>query len=115
MKHTEDQIEHRRTTIISTIAAVHFLLSVVLLFLVAGTSMSRFDGGGPAYLTALLLKNAFELLRFPLATAFQLLEIRNTGVWGWLVYLANSVLWGWAGWRAIRYWRSRQGGALDNL
>ena len=77
--------------------------------------MSRFDGGGPADLVDLLLKNVFEILRFPLATTFQLLEIRNTGVWGWLMYLANSVLWGWAGWRSIRYWRSRHGGALDNL
>jgi hypothetical protein len=115
MQHTKNPIEHRRTTIISTITAVHFLLSVVLLFLAAGASMSRFDGGGPADLPALLLKNAFEILRFPLATTFTLLEIRNTGVWGWLVYLANSALWGWAGWRAIHYWRSRHDGALDNL
>ena len=107
MKKNENRIEHRRATIICTIAAVHFLLSVVLLFLVAGASMSRFDGGGPSDLTALLLKSAFEILRFPLATAIELLEIRNTGVWGWLVFIGNSLLWGWAGWRAIRFWRSR--------
>ena len=115
MHQDENRIDHRRATIISTITAVHFLLSVVLLFLVAGASMSRFDGEGPSDLTALLLKNAFEIWRFPLATAFELLEIRNTGVWGWFVYLANSVLWGWAGWRAILFWRSRHVGALGNL
>jgi hypothetical protein len=113
MEKIENRSDHHRATIIGTIAAVHFLSSVVLLFLSAASSMSRIDGAGPSNLTHLLLNSAFQMLIFPLAKAFMLLEIANTGMWGWLVFLGNSVLWGWAGWRAIRYWRSRQGTAPE--
>jgi hypothetical protein len=104
----ENPIDHRRTTIICTIVAVHLLLSVLLFFLWGAVTMSRFDGGGPADFPALLVNGAFKVLCFPLLTALLLLEIPNTGMWGWLGFLGNSVLWGWVGWRAIRFWRSRQ-------
>jgi hypothetical protein len=114
MKQADGRIEHHRTRIIGTIAAAHFLLSVAFFFLSMASSMSRFDGAGPSDLTALLLNGAFETLWFPLALGFTMLKIANTGVWGWIPVLANSVLWGWAGWRAIRFLRSRHGGALEN-
>lgn len=111
----KNRIDHHRATIIGTIATVHFLLSVALFFLRVGEGMSRFDGAGPPDLTTLLLNGAFEILSFPLLTAFLLLKIANTGIWGWLLILANSVLWGCAGWKAIRFRRSRRGGAIENL
>jgi len=115
MEQTENRMDHRRAKIIGTIAAVHFLLSVALFFLWAASSMSRFDGEGPSDLTHLLLTSAFETLSFPVWKTVQLLQIRNTGVWGWLGFLCNSVLWGWAGWRAIRFWRSRHGAAPGSV
>ena len=115
MNQNETRLDHHRATTIGTIAAVHFLLSVALFLLSLASSNLRFDGGGPSDLTALLLNSTFKMLSFPLLTAAWLLKTASAGVWGWLWFLGNSVLWGWAGWRAIRFWRSRQGGALDDL
>jgi hypothetical protein len=108
MKHNENRIDSHGAKAVCTIAAVHFLLSVVLFVLWGATTMSSFDHGTPPDLTALLVKTAFEILSFPLSTAILLLKIANTGMWGWLGFLANSLLWGWAGWRAIRFWRERE-------
>ena len=108
-------MHHHRARTIATIAAVHFLLSIALFLLSLASSNSRFDGGGPSDLAALLLNSAFAMLSFPLVTAALLLKTASAGVWGWLWFLGNSVLWGWAGWRAIRFWRSRHGSALENL
>ncbi|HYJ41753.1 MAG TPA: hypothetical protein VEW08_13255 [Steroidobacteraceae bacterium] len=115
MNLNEDRVDHHRAMIIGTIAAVHFLLSVALFFLMMASGMSRFEGRGPSDLTHHLLNSAFEIWTFPLVTGFRLLEIANTGIWGWLVFLGNSALWGWVGWRAIRFWRSRHGVAPENL
>lgn len=107
MEQLANRIDQRRATIIGSIAAVHFVVCVALFFLMLASSMSRFDGAGPSDFADLLVKGAFQISSFPLVTGFLLLKIANTGVWGWLPVLANSVLWGWAGWRAIRFWRSR--------
>ena len=115
MEPIESRVDLHRARIIGAIAAVHFLLSVALFFLNGAISMSRFDGGGPSDLTALLLKSTFEMLSFPLLMGLLLMKIANTGLWGWLGFLTNSLLWGWAGWRAIHFRRSRHGGALVNL
>jgi hypothetical protein len=115
MEQIENRIDDHRAKVIGTIAALHFLLSVVLFFVCSAVSSSRFDGGGPSDVTAFLLKGAFEILSFPLLTAILALKIANTGIWGWLFFLGNSLVWGWAGWRAIRFWRSRHGAALENL
>jgi hypothetical protein len=114
MKQIENRIDHHRATIIGTIATAHLLVSVVLFFVCGAVTMSRFDGGGPSELTAFLLNGAFEILGLPLLSPILLLKIAHTGIWGWLFFLGNSLLWGWAGWRAIRFWRSRHGGALEN-
>jgi len=45
MKQDENRIDRRRAAIFGTITAVHFVLSVVVFFLNAGVSNSRFDGG----------------------------------------------------------------------
>jgi len=111
----ENRFDHHRARVVCTIAGVHFLLSVAMFLLRMASSNSRFDGGGPSDLTALLLNSAFEVLSFPLLSAILWLKIANTGIWGWLGFIGNSLLWGWAGWRAIRFWRSRHSGALDNL
>jgi hypothetical protein len=112
MEQIENRIDRQRAKIIGAITAVHFLLSVVFFFLWAASSNLRFDGEGPSDLTHLLLGSAFQILSFPLLTTFLLLKIANTGMWGWLVFLGNSALWGWAGWKALRFWRSRRGGSL---
>lgn len=107
MKHVKNRIDTRGARIIGTIAIVHLLLSVVLFFLWGASTMSSFDSGVPPGLTALLVKSAFEILSFPLLTALLLLKTAGTGMWGWLGFLANSLLWGWAGWEATRFRRYR--------
>jgi len=111
----ENRFDHHPAKIVGTIAGVHFLLSVAMFILSMASTNSRFDGGGPSDLTALLLNSAFEILSFPLLSTILWLKIANTGMWGWLGFIGNSLLWGWACWRAMRFWRSRRGGALDNL
>lgn len=81
MEPIESRVDLHRARIIGAIAAVHFLLSVALFLLNGAISMSRFDGGGPSDLTALLLKSAFEFLSFPLLMGLLLLKIANTGLW----------------------------------
>jgi len=107
--HVENLIDRRRTIIIGTITAAHFLLTAAMLFLVGAASMSRFDGGGPSELAMLLLRGAFQVLTLPLVTPLLMLKIPDTGLWGWALFLANSALWGWAGWRLIRLSRIRRG------
>jgi hypothetical protein len=75
----------------------------VLFFVGSAITMSRLDGEGPSDAIALLVDGAFAILSFPLLIAFQMLKIANTGAWGWLLLLGNSLLWGWAGWRAVRH------------
>jgi hypothetical protein len=115
MKQIEDRLDHHRAKIFGTITVLHFLLSVALFFLWGAVVSSRFDAGGPPDLTLILVNGAFKILSFPLLMGILLLKIPDTGIWGWLLFLGNSLLWGWAGWSAIRVWRSRRGDAQLSL
>ncbi len=99
----------RRTTIIVTLAAAHFVLTAAMLFIMGASSMADFDAGHPSGISTALLNGAFHILCLPLVTPFLLLQFAGTGMWGWLVFLANSLLWGWAGWRLIRHFRIMRG------
>jgi hypothetical protein len=113
MQQVDNRTLRHRGRIICTIATVHFVLSAAMLFMTMASSMSRFDGAGPSDLAALTLMGLFGVLSFPLLGLFLKLDIAHTGIWGWIPFIANSLLWGWAAWRAIRFWRSKHAAIFD--
>jgi hypothetical protein len=104
----DHRISRRRGLIIGAIAAGHYLLTLFMLLMMLGTTMARFDGGNPSRLSESFFEGAFAVLASPMFALLQLFDIKRTGLWGGLGFIANSVLWGWAGWRVIRFRRTRR-------
>lgn len=105
----ESRWDRHRALIIGAMTAAHFLLSVAGFLSMATATSSRFDGGGPSDATYLILKGTFDILSLPFVMPLLAIHIPDMGPWGWFIFLANSSVWGWAGWRIIRFWRSRAG------
>lgn len=80
-----------RRHIFLTVTAVHFVLSLVMLFGAAGSVLSRMDtGGGPR-----LIELVGLVLLFPLILLAPLGIGLGVGtVAGYLIFLGNSAIWG---------------------
>lgn len=82
---------------IAGIALVHFCLSITLLFISLGAAMKRFDHGDPATFSEQIIDIGVMVLNFPLvnlALIPNFLTKYFSGVFGWLIFIANSFLWG---------------------
>ncbi len=92
-----NKLNKRKWIVITTIAFIHFVSSVVLVLMSFATSMTRFDTGMPATQGDRLIQLGANILNFPLVSLALLpnflVGIAN-GVLGWLIFVANSLLWG---------------------
>jgi hypothetical protein len=84
----------RRTALFTLLGAVHFAATVGLLLFVFGAGMSRFDTGAePGWLEA-ACRHLLSALGFPVLTLLGgRTSVRFPGLWGYVPFVANSVLW----------------------
>lgn len=91
------RINKRKWIVITAIALIHFVSSVLLVFMSFGSTMSRFETGVPATQDEQLVGLGVNIMTFPLVSLALLpnfpFRIAN-GILGWLIYVVNSFLWG---------------------
>jgi predicted neutral ceramidase superfamily lipid hydrolase len=86
----------KKLFIILVLAAGHFILSLVALFMTLGASMSRFDTGGSPSASETVIAVVAAVLHFPLVLLVQALSpIRFSSSWAeYIPFVLNSLLWG---------------------
>lgn len=76
------------------IAVIHLVVSVIITFMAVGATMARFDSGLPPNQSEQLIIWGAELLNFPMVYLASKISRFNVGVFGWLIFIFNSLLWG---------------------
>lgn len=104
----------RTVLIISTLALGHFIAYVLLIMFSHGATMNSFDSGAELSIGAKFSSLVVDILSFPLVSLVMYLPIRNTGVWGWLIAMLNSLMWGTAIWICLKWLRNRTVASLPN-
>jgi hypothetical protein len=84
----------RRTLLFGLLTAVHLAVTISLLMFVFGAGMARFDTGGQPGGFEAVCGRLLSLLSFPLSTLLDSrMGQRFPGLWGYLLFAANSALW----------------------
>ena len=97
--------------IIMPAAVIHFFASVVLFFFNFSSSMSRFDTGAAPSVGEQVANITDTLLRLPLVELILWLNIPAPGLFGWVVFIANSFCWGCVVWWCVKVRRGRHRGS----
>ena len=84
----------RRASWFVPVTLAHFLLFPVLIVCSFGTSMRRFDSGGPPTAVERVTHAAVRVMAFPLVLPLFALNVHVDGPGQWALLLANSVCWG---------------------
>ena len=79
---------------ISSISALHFVLSLGAFWHSLGSGLGRFNNGAAPSLCDKTCDLAVDVLWFPFLRVAHILGVEGPGVAEWLLMLANSVLWG---------------------
>lgn len=90
------------------VAALHFVIQMVLMLAALSRGMARLEHGGSPGMAEHLLDTVASVLQCPLVLLARALPVGGTGHWGWLFLLANSALWGGLAiglWRLAQRWR----------
>ena len=86
----------KKLIIILSLAACHFVASIVALFMLLSSSMSRFDTGGSPSSTDLIFGLITAALHFPLVLLTEALSPIHfsTSLAEYAPFILNSLLWG---------------------
>ena len=95
----------RRMVAFGLIAAIHFVLTVVLVIFTFGAGMARFDTpDGPDWKETVASSLA-NVLAFPVLPLFDQSFLRFPGLSGYVPFAANSMVWAGA---ILTLWRWRR-------
>ena len=94
----------RRMVAFGLIAAIHFVLTVVLVIFTFGSGMARFDTPDGPHWTETVASSVVDVLVFPVLPLIDRPSLRFPGLWGYVPFMVNSVVWSGA---IITIWRLR--------
>ena len=100
----------KKLFIILILAACHFVLSLVALFVTFGISMSRFDTGDPPSASETVIEWVADVLHFPLVPLAEASPVRFSSTWAeYMPFILNSLLWGAVIYYMVAYIKRRLG------
>lgn len=87
----------RRLPAFGVIAVVHFVLTIVLVFVTFGAGMARFDKPDAPHWTETAASSVVNVLAFPVMALLDRQSfLRFPRLWGYVPFAVNSMVWAWA-------------------